>query len=229
MGQRERIIDVARGEIGYKETPVNITKYGEWFGMQDEWCDMFVCWCAMRAGISEDIIPKLACCDDTGEWFDERNQYKNSRYWGGNYTPIPGDIILFDWDKSSDSDHIGIVERVEGDTVYTIEGNSDNMVARRAYSLYDNNIRAFCVPAYIQDQPPIEDKTAKIPRRFKNNGEERNVYADLWMNVCVGSLDAYEECDCFGAWGDMAIVMYEIDKENHNWKIGFTDYVEGIR
>ena len=227
MGQRERIVEIARGEIGYQEGEGNWTKYGEWFGMQDEWCDMFVCWCANQAGISEDIIPKLACCDDTGEWFDERNEYKNSRYWGGNYTPIPGDIILFDWDQSSDSDHIGIVEKVEGNIVHTIEGNTNNMVARREYSLDDRNIRAFCTPAYIEEKPQ-EDILAKIPRKYKNNNQVRNVYSDLWFNTCIGTLNANEECDCFGAWGDKAIVMYEVDETNHNWKIGYTDYIEGI-
>lgn len=199
------------------------------FGMQDEWCAMFVAWCAFMSGVAVDIIPKLACCDDIGEWFDRRGQYKNSRYWGGNYTPIPGDIVLFDWDKSSDSDHIGIVEYVEGNIVHTIEGNSNDMVARREYSLDDSNLRAFCVPAYKGEEKPTENKIAIIPRKYKNNNQERNVYADLWGNVCIGSLDANEECDCFGQWGDKAIVMYEIDKTNHNWKIGYTDYIEGIR
>ena len=89
MGQRERIVEVAMSQIGYEEGENNWTKYGEWFGMQDEWCAMFVCWCANEVGISTDIIPKLACCDDIGEWFDARKRYQNSWSWGGTYTPKP--------------------------------------------------------------------------------------------------------------------------------------------
>ncbi len=232
MGQREALLDKARSQLGYVEGENNWTIYGEWFGIQGPWCAMFICWCANQVGISEDIIPKIACCDDIGEWYDERKEYKNSRYWGGNYTPVPGDLVLFDWDKTSFSDHIGIVEKVEGNTITTIEGNTDNMVARREYSLDNDNLRAFCVPAYIEVTPepvPPEDKYAQIPRKYVNNGEERVVYADLWAKVAIGSLNANEECECFGQWGDMAIVMYEIDKVNHNWKIGFTDYLEGIK
>jgi hypothetical protein len=160
MGQRERIVEIAREEIGYKEQGNNITKYGEWYGMQDAWCNMFVAWCAAQAGVSEDIIPKYAYVPSTANWFDARKQYKNSKYWGGNYSPKAGDIVLFDWDQTSISDHIGFVEKVEGNTLYTIEGNSNNMVARRTYSLDSKDLRAFCVPAYEEDEKQ-EEKTVE--------------------------------------------------------------------
>lgn len=37
-----------------------------------------------------------------------------------------GDIIFFDWADSNDdkADHVGIVDRVEDNKVYTIEGNT---------------------------------------------------------------------------------------------------------
>lgn len=230
---REKIVEIARNEVGYHEGENNWTIYGQWFGMQDEWCAMFVAWCAFMAGIGVDIIPKLACCDDIGEWFDKRGQYRNSRFWGGNYTPLPGDLILFDWDKTSVSDHVGIVEYVEGNMVHTIEGNSNDMVARHEYSLDDKNIRAFCVPAYKEnEQPSYDDKAVIVPRQYINNDQERKVYADLFMNedsIVIGTLNPNEKCCCFGVLGDAAIVMYEIDGSDHNWKIGFTDYIEGVK
>lgn len=168
MGQRDRIIEIARGEIGYKEQGNNITKYGEWYGMQDAWCNMFVAWCAAQAGVSEGIIPKYAYVPSTANWFDDRKQYKNSKYWDGNYTPKVGDIVLFDWDQTSISDHIGFVEKVEGNTLYTIEGNSNNMVARRTYSLDSKDLRAFCVPAYTEDEKqeekPVESVQPTVPQ-----------------------------------------------------------------
>ena len=230
MGQRERIVEIAMSQVGYEEGEGNWTKYGEWFGMQDEWCDIFVCWCANQTGVSTDIIPKLACCDDTGEWFDERRRYYNSYSWGGNYYPQKGDLILFDWDRSSDSDHIGIVGSVDGNKVYTIEGNKNNRVEYCVYDLDDQTIRAFCVPAYEEAPEPVppEDKHIKT-RKFINNGEGRDVYADLWCNIRVGALNPNEICDSFGVFGDKATILYEVEGTDHNWKVGFCDYVDGVQ
>ena len=68
-------------------------------------------------------------------WFSAKGQYKNSKAFGGNYTPQVGDIVLFDYNINTDSDHIGIVEKVEGNTLYKIEGGKDNIVKRCTYSL----------------------------------------------------------------------------------------------
>lgn len=60
-----------------------------------------------------------------------------------------GDIIFFDWDGSSSIgaiDHIGIVTSVKGTTVYTIEGNTANVCARRARYVHD--IAGFGRPKY---------------------------------------------------------------------------------
>ena len=89
---RNKIVQIAQKEVGYKEQGNNITKYGEWYGMQDEWCNIFVSWCANQAGISENIIPKLAYVPSTANWFDAKGQYKNSKAFGGNYTPQAGQL-----------------------------------------------------------------------------------------------------------------------------------------
>ena len=85
-------MQIAQKEVGYKEQGNNITKYGEWYGMQDEWCNIFISWCANQAGISEDIIPKMAYVPSTANWFDAKGQYKNSKAFGGNYTPQAGQL-----------------------------------------------------------------------------------------------------------------------------------------
>ena len=55
------IVDVAIGELGYRETGSNSTKYGKWYGMNGAaWCHMFVSWCADQAGISTSVVPKTA-------------------------------------------------------------------------------------------------------------------------------------------------------------------------
>ena len=47
--------------------------------------------------------------------------------------PKSGNIIFFDWDGDSVSDHVGIVEKVENNIVYTIEVNSGDKIAKLSY------------------------------------------------------------------------------------------------
>lgn len=69
--------------------------------------------------------------------------------------PVPGMIIFFDWDNKGDSgpqdgqsDHTGIVEKVEDGIVYTVEGNSGDRVAQRQYSVGYYEILGYGVPQY---------------------------------------------------------------------------------
>ena len=56
-------------------------------------------------------------------WFQERGLWQDN-----TYVPNPGDMIFFNWDGDSLVDHVGIVEKIGNDRVYTIEGNSNNGV-----------------------------------------------------------------------------------------------------
>lgn len=226
---RNKIVEIAKGEIGYKEQGNNITKYGEWYGMQDEWCNMFVCWCANQASIGEDIIPKMAYVPSTANWFDEKGQYKNSRANGGNYTPQTGDIVLFDYNHNTTSDHIGIVEKTEGNTLYTIEGNKDNMVKRCTYSLDSVDIRAYCVPDYTQEAEEIKEESEEEEMKVYQNGSTvEPVYADTNCTKNIGSLNPWEKCDCFGIFENRAMVRYKVDNQN-NYKIGFCKWLDGVK
>jgi hypothetical protein len=148
MNQRDKIVEKARGEIGYKEGYNNDTKYGIWYGMNNQpWCAMFVSWCAHEAGIGEDIVPKFVSCTagfkqmlDMGIAIPEK------------ITPNKGDLIFFDWDLSGDKDHVGIVEYVENGVVHTIEGNHTNDVTRFQYPVDYPYIAGYAQPHY-QDLP----------------------------------------------------------------------------
>lgn len=59
-----------------------------------------------------------------------------------------GDIIFFDWEQDGTSDHVGIVEKVENNTVYTIEGNTDDSCARRNYDINSASIVGYGTPMY---------------------------------------------------------------------------------
>lgn len=136
------IVDVAIGEIGYKEQGNNKTKYGKWYGMNGaKWCHMFVSWCAAQAGESASVVPKTASTSTGMEFFKKKGLFKDK----GKYTPKRGDIIYF---KSAGASHVGIVEKVSGTTVYTIEGNTSSKVARRNYPLNNAKITGYGTPKY---------------------------------------------------------------------------------
>ena len=63
----------------------------------------------------------------------------------GEYQPQPGDLIIF---SSAGASHIGIVVKSDETTVYTIEGNTSNMVAQRSYSLDYEQITGYIKPNY---------------------------------------------------------------------------------
>ena len=136
------IVDVAIGEIGYREQGGNKTKFGAWYGMNGApWCHMFVSWCADQADVPTSVVPKTASTDTGMTWFKKKGVFK----YKGKYTPKRGDIIYF---KSAGASHVGIVERCSGNTVYTVEGNTSDKVARRNYPLNAARITGYGVPKY---------------------------------------------------------------------------------
>lgn len=115
------------------------------------WCGCFLSWGAdqMKASINGKL-PKFADVDDGMKLFqDDSGSYGQWRDRGA--TPIPGDYVFFDWDGRNDPDggkdpdHVGAVLCVEGNFLYTIEGNSGGRVAVHRYSLSDPRIVGYGV------------------------------------------------------------------------------------
>ena len=120
--------------------------YWSWYGFssRESWCACFVSWCAEQCGyINAGIIPRFALCSDGAAWFKNHGQWQNS-----GYIPKTGDIIFFDRDGSGVTHHVGIVERVEDGKVYTIEGNSSDLVKKRNYALDNSGIYGYGIPFY---------------------------------------------------------------------------------
>jgi hypothetical protein len=104
-------------------------------------------WCAAWAmnllrdnGVLDlDGLSNRNYCPTVKSWGKTEGIWKE----GGQYSPQPGDAILFDWDKDGTADHIGIVEKVVNGQVYTIEGNSSNSVKKNSYSLSSGSIDGY--------------------------------------------------------------------------------------
>ena len=141
----EQIVEVARSQLGYEGGDIYWMWYG--FNYHPAWCAIFVSWCANECGfIEEGVIPKFAGCDNGMAWFKERDQW-NDR----DYVPNPGDIIFFDWESdgyTDTADHVGIVEKVEGNLVYTIEGNAHDAVKERHYTIGERDILGYGIPQF---------------------------------------------------------------------------------
>ena len=122
------------------------TKFWSWYGFRGrvEWCACFVSWCADQCGyIDAGIIPRFSGVGTGVNFFKERGQWQRP-----GYVPAPGDIIFFDWEPDGACDHVGIVESCDGNTVYTIEGNTSDICARRTYSVNSIYIYGYGVPGY---------------------------------------------------------------------------------
>lgn len=75
--------------------------------------------------------------------FKESGKWRNPN--DTNNMPIPGDYVFFDWDGGNNPDHVGAVLCVEGNFLYTIEGNSGGRVAVNRYPLSDKRIVGYGV------------------------------------------------------------------------------------
>ena len=136
------IVTVALSQVGN----IGGQPYWSWYGFSSrvEWCACFVSWCANECGYIENgVIPKFAGCIQGSEWFMARGQWQD-----GSFTPEAGHIIFFDWEGDGLTDHVGIVERVENGTVYTVEGNSGDACRQNSYSIGSSVIYGYGIPAY---------------------------------------------------------------------------------
>lgn len=85
------------------------------------------------------------------QWFKDRGQWLD-----GSAEPVPGMIIFFDWDnkgssgaQDGESDHVGIVEKVENSIVYTVEGNSGDSCRINQYSVGHYEAHYICFYAIL--------------------------------------------------------------------------------
>jgi hypothetical protein len=157
------VIAIAEQFDGYHEVGENHTYFGSWYGLQDQWCAMFVSYCLYVAGIPEPAsCSKGFCYNPTGaSWFKAKNRFFSE--------PQVGDIAFIDYYKGTDQSdawHVGIVTKViDANTIETIEGNESDQVKHmhRTRSQW----YGFGRPKYNGiPNTPIEQFAPKWPGRF---------------------------------------------------------------
>lgn len=115
-----KIIEIAKKEVGYKEGKNNDTKYGKWYGLNNQpWCMMFVEWVVNQAGEGKKIV-KTAGCEFFEAWAK-----RNDLIVATNLVQ-EGDILLFDFKKEGKSVHVGLALGYNKNThlIDTVEGNT---------------------------------------------------------------------------------------------------------
>ena len=141
FGNRQ-LVNIAKSQLGNEGGE----KFWSWYGFtsREEWCACFVSWCADQAGlIQSGAVPKFSLCTDGKNWFQNQGKWQ-----GAGSMPSPGAIVFFDWEHDGTCDHVGIVERCDGTTVYTIEGNSGDAVKERSYAISSNSIMGYGMVVY---------------------------------------------------------------------------------
>ncbi len=153
----QRLISVAAGEIGNHESNGSHSKYESYNGLDSSqpWCAAFVSWCAGQAGfLQSGIMPKFTLCSAGAAWFQNKGQFHTE---GSGYTPQPGDIVFY---GAGGSQHTGIVEKVDENNIYTIEGNTScegeaqskcggsDGVSRKTRNRHTGYVYGYGTPAY---------------------------------------------------------------------------------
>ena len=129
-----------------------------------------------KAGVLPNVVKKFASCSIGWNWFKSKGQTRNR-----GYIPQKGDIIFFDWnpEKGDGIDHVGIVNNVNGEYIYTLEGNHDDQVNIYKYHINDARIYGYAVPDYtgeeIIENNPSESYTNK-PLVYKGKTGETVKY-----------------------------------------------------
>ena len=141
-----KALELAVGELGTKERPAgsNRTKYGRWFGVDGvRWCNIFVSYCftegagvVLCAGSHAPGAEPRGCAyvPTTLAWL------QTAGYWVGRTTPLPGDIVIYDF--GAGAHHIGIVaqdlggarfEAIEGNTSIGNDSDGGEVMRRKRY------------------------------------------------------------------------------------------------
>lgn len=167
MYDKQRVINLALSQIGYRETGNNYTKYaadldaisGFYNGPKNgyAWCDVFVDWCFVKSygvvGAKEllcqpDNSAGAGCAFSAG-YFKAKGRFHHGQ-------PETGDQIFFSY-QDGEVSHTGLVVEVTAFSVVTVEGNTSDMVAKRSYPISDGRIYGYGRPDWgaeaAEDEP----------------------------------------------------------------------------
>jgi hypothetical protein len=167
----QKLLQVAKSQLGYAEKSGGYTKYGDWYGKHVDkgsyyktapCCDMFLAWAADKAGV-DDWAGQFASTPEHALWFQKHHA------WG--HKPEPGAIVFFSFSGNKSIggiEHVGIVEKVDGHTLHTIEANHNDQLLRVTRDI--GQVVGFGYPAKVKvkgkQTPGTERKVEKTEQKY---------------------------------------------------------------
>ena len=175
IGTADAVISAAYGELGYyaPDDPEPGSKYGRWLAnLTGEswmtgpswdvwWCCMFVSWCLDQGGVVMDGFPTQHT--DLALGGGGRN------YAVDKYDVQYGDIVIFNWDWDSETDHIGFATgSYDGNGFTTIEGNIGNAVKELYRQM--GNVAYVLRPPYANGEKSHSPSVDTNPKNNRDGG-----------------------------------------------------------
>lgn len=227
----EKLLEIARGELGYTEGPNNYSKYGIWSGDPNAaWCAEFVCWCVNQVdklygtSLLTVVYPNYSGQNTGRDWFISRGRFVyrkgNCPGWGyqwlrgsdhllqkNEYIPRSGDLVFFSYNEAGDTEHVALVEYCTRDSegnviIHVIEGNNPSSVQRNRYSLSNSQVLGFGACEDVVD----------TTMRSGNAGDKV-----LLLQQALNQLGLLEERHLTGAFGSntkRAVMDFQAAMEN---------------
>lgn len=168
MATVETMLKIAQGYLGSTNGDFFIKKYNVIAGtnipLGSSWCACGLSVNAYEAGVPASEAPLYSGAITGMNLFKKLGKWQNR----SGYTPTPGNHIFFDWNPSENdgNDHVGLVERVTGGRVYTIEYNtgSPGTCMRRDYALTSTVIVGYGTPVY-ETESNLETEEEKMDKQ----------------------------------------------------------------
>jgi hypothetical protein len=116
----QAVIDVALSQIGYIEAPVNRTKYGRYYGLDEQpWCAMALSWCHAQVGQSN--LVNFSTSRGYAYTPSGVAGFKARGAWGS--APRLGAHVFYQF-SGPRVHHVGLVVRIGDGWIEAAEGNT---------------------------------------------------------------------------------------------------------
>lgn len=235
----QKLIEIAREELGTVEEKDGTTKYGEWAGdPRAEWCAEFLCWAVNETDqqhgtqLLNHVYPQYSGQNVGRDWFLRQGRYVNRvgsiPDWGyqwswktgellskNSYIPRSSDFMFLGYEGNFNTSHVALVEYVEeaADDVYVhvIEGNNPDRVQRNVYPLSKHQILGYGV---------YQNEDIGTTMRMGNKGY---IVETLQKQLCA--MELLTEYDITGVYDNRtAAAVIQVQRSIRHVPNGIADY-----
>jgi len=171
----ENVLSIARSQLGYQESTRNyevdddglrrgITRYGQWYGNPyGDWSAMFAGFC-LHYGKMEDFPMNAGAESMRLEW-EEADLYRVKE----QFAPASGELLFLDKDENGTADAVAVIDRIEDNTLFVIEGDLENTVAEASYSMEGQVVLGY---GRVPHEPQLQFALGEGARLIAQTGED---------------------------------------------------------